>query len=113
MHFDSFDSTVHFHVYGKGQFVHVSFHPEAGSSQSGKRCDQPIYDNCLTIVTRILLNPSSAIAVSGCSVFFHWYLPLQQFCQVRNVQMESKKADIAKNKHPVTMAELLVAHIQP
>ena len=62
---------------------------------------------------RVLPNPSLAIAVSGCSVFFHWYLPLQQFCQVRNVQMESKKADIAKNKHPVTMAELLVAHIQP
>ena len=87
--------------------------PGAGSSQSGKRCDQPVFDNCLTIVTRILLNLSSAIAVSGCSVFFHWYLPLQQFCQVRNVQMESKKANITKNKHPVTMAELLVAHIQP
>ena len=88
-------------------------HPGPESSQTGKRCDQPVLDNCLTFVTRILPNLSLAIAVSGCSVFFHWYLPLQQFCQVRNVQMESKKANITKNKHPVTMAELLVAHIQP
>ena len=92
---------------------HTAYSPGPESSKTGKRCDQPVLDNCLTFVTRILPNPSLAIAVSGCSVFFHWYLPLQQFCQVRNVQMESKKADIAKNKHPVTMAELLVAHIQP
>ena len=66
------DEVVHFTMaagYGRHLGGASELGSVAGSSQSGKRCDQPIYDNCLAIVTRILLNPSSAIAMSGCSVF--------------------------------------------